>query len=218
MLNNRLIFLLNTGVTLIDEDEEWDDIYRKYSLEEIPWHEDKPDKALIDLIEKNKVKIGVALDVCSGAGSNTIYLAKKGFEVTAIDVSETATKIAQQRAEKSGVTKQCQFFSGDILKFNLPTNTFDFIFDRGCYHHIPKKHKPKFANIIANSLKKEGKYYLICFSDHNPPWEKNVSKEEILNNFSKYFNIGPIKNIPTIEKTGRKLHFYHVLMIKKPTL
>lgn len=133
-------------------------------------------------------------------------------------MSETATKIAQQRAEKANVAKQCQFFSGDILKFKLPANTFDFIFDRGCYHHIIKKNKPKFAQIIANSLKQKGKYYLICFSDQNPPWEKNVSKEEIYENFSEHFKIASIKNVPTIEKTGRKLHFYHVLMIKKQIL
>jgi cyclopropane fatty-acyl-phospholipid synthase-like methyltransferase len=200
---------------LVNDDEEWEDIYKKYPLEEIPWHEDKPDKALKELIEKNKVKIGVALDICSGAGSNTIYLAKNGFYVTAIDISETATKIAQKRAEEAKVAKQCQFFSGDILKFKISEKTYDFIFDRGCYHHIPRENKPKFAQIISDTLKKGGKYYLICFSDKNPSWEKNVSKQEIHENFSKYFKIGPIKNVPTTEKTGRKLQFYHILMIKK---
>jgi cyclopropane fatty-acyl-phospholipid synthase-like methyltransferase len=202
---------------LIEEDDDWESIYRNNPLKEIPWHSDEPDEALIDLLRKKKIKIGVALDVCSGAGSNAIYLAKKGFEVTAVDVSKTAIKIAQQRAEEAEVAKQCQFFSGDILKFKLPENIFDFIFDRGCYHHITKGNKPKFAQIIADALKKGGKYYLICFSDQNPPWEKNVSKQETHENFSEYFKIGPIKNIPTIEKTGRELHFYHVLMTKKPT-
>ncbi len=168
---------------MVNDDEEWDDIYKKYSLEEIPWHEDKPDKAFIELIEKNKIKIGVALDVCSGAGSNTIYLAKNGFDVTTIDISETATKIAQKRAEEAKVAKQCQFFSGDILKFKMSENNYDFIFDRGCYHHIPRENKPKFAQIISDALKKGGKYYLICFSDKNPSWEKNVSKQEIRENF-----------------------------------
>ena len=88
---------------MIKEEEDWEDIYRKYSLEEIPWHEDKPAEYLIDLLKKKKIKIGVALDVCSGAGTNTMYLAEKGFEVTGIDISETATKIAKQRAEKAGV-------------------------------------------------------------------------------------------------------------------
>jgi cyclopropane fatty-acyl-phospholipid synthase-like methyltransferase len=200
---------------LIKEDDDWEDIYQKYSLEEIPWHEDEPAEYLVDLLKKKKIKIGVALDVCSGAGTNAVYLAGKGFDVTGIDISQTATKIAEQRAEEAGLSKSCRFFSGDILKFKLPKNKFDFIFDRGCYHHIPKKDKPKFAKIISDSLKKGGKYYLICFSDKNPPWEKNVSKEEIQEIFSKYFVIGEIKDYPAIEKTGRKLDFYLTLMKKK---
>ena len=200
---------------MIEEDEDWEDIYRKYSLVEIPWHSEKPDESLIDLLNKEKIKIGVALDVCSGAGTNAVFLAEKGFEVTGVDISKTASKIASQRAEDAGVSKKCKFLSGDILKIILPKNKFDFIFDRGCYHHIPKKNKPKFVEIINNSLKKRGKYYLICFSDKNPPWEKNVSKEEIIKNFSRYFKIGRIRNYPTIEKTGRKLHFHVTLMIKK---
>lgn len=200
---------------MINEEKEWDDIYKEYNLEQIPWHEDKPDKSLVNLLREKKVEIGIALDVCSGAGTNTVYLAKKGFNVTGIDISETATKISKRRAEKAGVLKNCKFFSGNILDIFLPKENFDFVFDRGCYHHIPKDNKPRFAKIISDSLKKGGKYYLICFSDKNAPWEKNVSKDEIRKNFNTYFTIGNIKNVPTREKTGRLLHFYHVMMTKK---
>jgi len=42
-----------------------------------------------------------------------------------------------------------------------------------------------------------------------------VSKGEIKENFSKYFKIGKIRDLTAIEKTGRRLHFYLVLMTKK---
>jgi cyclopropane fatty-acyl-phospholipid synthase-like methyltransferase len=200
---------------LIKEDEDWDDIYRDYSLEDIPWHSDEPDESLVDLLKNKKIKIGVALNVCSGAGTNSIYLAKNGFNVTGVDISKIATEISVKRAEDAGVSKSCKFLSGDMLKLKLPKNTFDFIFDRGCYHHISKKDKPYFVKIVSDTLKKGAKYFLICFSDKNPPWEKNVSKDEIRKNFSKYFNIGKIKGYPAIEKTGRKLDFYLTLMTKK---
>jgi len=200
---------------LINENEEWDDVYKKYSLEEIPWHSDDPDPALVSLLKKKKAKLGIALDVCSGAGSNSIYLAKKGFSVTAIDISATATAIAKQRAKTMGFAQKCNFLSDNVLTMKLPKNTFDFVFDRGCYHHIPHSEKQHFARIISESLKQEGQYYLICFSDKNPPWEQNVSKEEIYRKFSPYFNIDEINIVPTIEKTGRKINFYHVRMTKK---
>ncbi|UCF13715.1 MAG: methyltransferase domain-containing protein [Thermoplasmatales archaeon] len=103
---------------MIEEDEEWEDIYRKYPLEEIPWHSDEPDKNLIEVLRKKNIKIGYALDVCSGAGTNSVFLAEKGFDVTGIDISETAMIIGRQRAEKAGISEKCKFFSGDIFKRN----------------------------------------------------------------------------------------------------
>ena len=64
---------------MIKEEEDWEGIYREHFLEEIPWHEDEPAEYLVDLLNKREIKIGVALDVCSGAGTNTVYLAETGF-------------------------------------------------------------------------------------------------------------------------------------------
>jgi len=121
-MNNILFgfFILGLDVRLIKEDEEWNNIYQKYSLEEIPWHEDEPDESLIELLREEKIKVGVALDVCSGAGTNTIYLAEKGFDVISIDISEVATKIAKQRAQEAGVSKSCKFYSGYIRQIACP--------------------------------------------------------------------------------------------------
>ena len=94
---------------MIEENESWDNIYKKYSLEEIPWHSDKPDESLVNLLKNKEIKIGIALDICSGGGTNSVYLAKKGFDVTGIDISHTATKIAIRRAEEAGVSKSCKF-------------------------------------------------------------------------------------------------------------
>ena len=197
------------------EKNDWERIYKEQSLEEIPWHSEEPAEYLVDLVNHKKVKIGLALDVCSGAGTNAVYLAKRGFEVTGIDISQMATKHAERRAKEAGVSRRCTFFSGDVLRTKLPKNRFDFIFDRGCYHHISKEDKPKFVKIVSDSLKQGGKYFLACFSDKNPAWEKNVSQREIRDHFSNYFDIGNIRDFPATEKTGRKLHFYLVLMTKK---
>lgn len=35
---------------------DWDEIYSKHSLAEIPWHSDEPDRELIELIENKKIK------------------------------------------------------------------------------------------------------------------------------------------------------------------
>ncbi|ALO45532.1 class I SAM-dependent methyltransferase [Pseudohongiella spirulinae] len=43
-----------------------------------------------------------ALDLACGAGRNTLYLASKGYEVDAVDVSQVALQRAQQSALASG--------------------------------------------------------------------------------------------------------------------
>lgn len=198
-----------------NDKSSWEAIYKERSLEEIPWHSEKPAEYLVELLQKKEVKVGFALDVCSGAGTNATYLAKKGFDVTGVDISQTATKHAEHRAKREGVSKKCRFFSGDLTKMNLSKERFDFIFDRGCYHHISEDDKPRFVRTINESLKKGGKYFSSCFTYKNPPSEKNVSKEEIMENFSQYFEIATIEDFATMEKTGRELHFYLALMAKR---
>lgn len=53
---------------------------------------------------------GTVLDVGAGAGSHALHLQKKGFDVTALELSETACAIMKER----GVKKVIQ---GDIFKF-----------------------------------------------------------------------------------------------------
>lgn len=192
----------------------WEKIYKEKPLKEIPWHSDFPPKRLKKLVENNEIEIGKVLDVCSGAGTNSIYLAEEGFEVTGIDISEQAVKIAKERAEKKGVLERCKFYSKDVLKAELPLNSFNFIIDRGCYHHIPQKKKPEFVQKVHDSLKPGGKYLLYCFSDKNAPWKKNVSLNEIYTNFKGLFEIKEIKDKIWTEPSGKKIYLYQVLSVK----
>jgi hypothetical protein len=47
---------------------------------------------------------GKALDVAGGAGRHAVWLARRGFDVTLIDVSDVAITRAERKAEGAGVT------------------------------------------------------------------------------------------------------------------
>jgi 2-polyprenyl-3-methyl-5-hydroxy-6-metoxy-1,4-benzoquinol methylase len=66
--------------------EEWDEAYR-HPLGQLPWELGRPRPHLVELVESGIIKSGKALDVCCGAGTNTVYLATKGFIATGIDIS-----------------------------------------------------------------------------------------------------------------------------------
>ena len=189
------------------ETEEWNEIYLN-PLGKVPWHSDKAPKSLIKAIKK--IKKGLALDVCCGAGTNSIYLSKNGFKVKGIDISERAIEIAKDRAKKEEA--DIDFRTGDVLELK-EKNKFDLVFDRGCFHHISKNHRSKFANKIYNVLKKNGTYHLMAFSDRNN-FEKSLSRKDIINSFSKYFNIGKIKEETHVEPNKNKVYLYNALMTK----
>ena len=191
----------------------WDDIYKTHKLKEIPWHSGQPDKYLVRLIKEKKIEKGLVLDMCSGDGTNSIYLASKGFKVIGVDISPTAVEIARAKCSKGKV--RCDYFVRNVLELKFDKK-FDFIFDRGCFHHIPEKDKPKYALLVNNLLRKKGKFYLLCFSDKNPQFEKNMSKDDIRFFFSEYFHIIFIKDsIHKEPPTGYKRYLYASFMEKK---
>ncbi|MCZ8198446.1 MAG: methyltransferase domain-containing protein [Flavobacterium sp.] len=71
-------------------------------------------------LEQKALKLanGKILDVGCGAGSHSLYLQEKGFEVTSIDISENAIKACQLRGLKNAKTQ-------NIL--NLENEKFDTI-------------------------------------------------------------------------------------------
>jgi 2-polyprenyl-3-methyl-5-hydroxy-6-metoxy-1,4-benzoquinol methylase len=198
------------------ENRDWEKIYSQYDLTEIPWHSDEPDQELVDLIESGEIKPHLVLDVGCGAGTDAIYLAAMGCEVTAIDISHEAIKIAQQRAVRERV--KIDFIADNFMEFDFHDTTFDFINDRGCFHHVNPRDRHKFAVRINDLLKNNGFYFLRCWSDKAEETERGpyrLSKDEIRATFSKYFKVGEIKDFRFGSKGARG---YACLMKKEEIL
>lgn len=193
-------------------ENEWEETYKDYNYKELPWHTEKPEEILVGLVEQKKILPGRALDMCSGAGTNSLYLASKGFDVEGVDISETAVSIAKRRSSEHGLS--CRFFAGDVL--NPPVSgKFDLVFDRGCFHHLSVKDKPKYVKVVHDRLNNGGKFFLQCFSDKNPLFGKNLSKDDIYHYFGKHFEIKFIKDtIHTEPDSGRKVYLYTAFMEK----
>jgi ubiquinone/menaquinone biosynthesis C-methylase UbiE len=176
---------------------DWGSVYSEKNLPYIPWNSDRPDVELIELIESGKISPHIALDVGCGTGTDAIYLASKGINVTAIDISEEAIRIARGKAEKAGVN--VNFISGDFLKVEFDNKIFDFVNDRGCFHIMSPLRRDEFAAKVSGVLKDQGLYYLRCWSDktefdsEGTPYR--ISRDIINRTFSKYFDILEIRDV-----------------------
>jgi SAM-dependent methyltransferase len=68
---------------------------------------------------------GRVLDVGCGEGADAIWLAGRGWTVTAIDISEVALGRARAAAESAGVA--VEWICGDALDMALPARSFDLV-------------------------------------------------------------------------------------------
>jgi len=193
--------------------EDWDRVYRSYPLEALPWELGRPRQVLVELVEKGIIKKGKALDICCGAGTNTVYLAQKGFEVTGMDISSGAAEYAREKAERAQV--KIRFLVENFLRLPFRDEEFDLVFDMGCFHHVRVKDRAAFIKGVRRVLKTRGAYFLVCFSYRNGPAWNHFTKEQITQIFSEYFKINDIKHVSSVEGDGVTRHFYSVLMEKK---
>lgn len=195
--------------------EEWDKIYRNYALESLGWELGKPRPILVEFVENGLIKKGKALDICCGAGTNTLYLAKKGFEVTGIDISPKAIEYAKRKAQQANAKINLMVQSFVNLPFG--NEEFDFVFDMGCFHHVEIEDRTKFVMGVHRVLKRGGSYMLTCFSYKNGPAWNHFTRKQILDFFSQFFEIAEIRHISSMEGDGVRRYFYVVLMEKKTT-
>jgi SAM-dependent methyltransferase len=68
---------------------------------------------------------GRALDVGCGEGADAIWLARGGWTVTAIDISDVALSRARQAAELAGAV--VEWVRGDALQASFPAGSFDLV-------------------------------------------------------------------------------------------
>ena len=114
------------------EREHWEGRYR--TPERPPWDTGRPSAELLRRIEQFQIPRGRAIELGCGTGTNAIWLAQQGFDVTAIDISDTAITRAIERAKAAGVN--VRFVTADVTALPDLGEPFDFLFDRGCYHAV----------------------------------------------------------------------------------
>lgn len=70
---------------------------------------------------------GSAIDLASGAGRNALYMAERGWTVTAIDGSESAIQLLKQRATARSLKVQTTVGDLKAPNFAMPSDAFDLV-------------------------------------------------------------------------------------------
>ncbi|MDY6775545.1 MAG: class I SAM-dependent methyltransferase [Halobacteria archaeon] len=104
-----------------DEHERWE---AKHSSDEFELPEN-PVPELERLVDE--FPDGRALDVATGTGRNAVFLAEEGYEVDALDISETALSEARETAKERGVDDAVNWILADVDSFDVPCDCYDVV-------------------------------------------------------------------------------------------
>jgi 2-polyprenyl-3-methyl-5-hydroxy-6-metoxy-1,4-benzoquinol methylase len=146
--------------------DQMEKIYRNMPLAKIPWNMETAPEILQDLVSTQKLRPCKVIEFGCGVGNYAIYLASQGFEVTGIDISKTAIKIAKDSASQKGLP--CKFIIADVLgDMTNVKGLFDFAYDWELLHHIFPPDRERYIHNVYRLIKPGGRYLSVCFSEKN---------------------------------------------------
>ncbi|MGP8060934.1 MAG: class I SAM-dependent methyltransferase [Acidimicrobiales bacterium] len=126
----------------------------------LEWESGRPVRALVDLFDQPGFAPRRVLELGCGDGVNAVFMATRGCQVTAVDVSPTALAMAREKAQAAGV--HIAFVEGDIFAVDVGDELFDFVFDRGMFHHLQVFQLEDYKTLVAERLVPDGWFHLIC--------------------------------------------------------
>lgn len=136
----------------------WDERYRQHGS---VWSRD-PNPSL--MAEAASLRPGSALDVGSGEGADSIWLARQGWRVTAVDISSVAlARAAERAAEDATVAGRIVWVHHDLTAMPPPAGTFDLVSAQ--FMHLPLAQRTELYHRLAASVAPGGTFLIV---GHHP--------------------------------------------------
>lgn len=139
---------------------------------------------------------GHALDLGAGEGGDALWLAARGWQVTAVDVSATALSRARSAAADAGVAEQINFRQCDLAT-DFPAGSYDLVSAQ--YLHSPVEF-PR-AVVLRRAADAVGAGGRLLIVDHAapPPWSQAHQHQDQ----DGHWHDGP--PLPTLEEAFASL-------------
>lgn len=147
---------------------------------DLPWAHDEPTLFLAEICRRRKP--GKALDIGCGAGTDSVFLAEQGWDVTSLDFVPKALEFTSERAAKAGVSVTP--VEADITTWT-PPHSFDLVLDHGLLHNMDPVRYAKYREVVMKAIGDTGEFVLLHWhplfpgqpnGDYGPT---RVSREDI---------------------------------------
>ena len=209
----------------MDDNTYWKNVYRgkvkfasKNNSDVIPWEIKTVDPNLKQFLDSIDLNTGKLLELGSGSGYDSVYLADHGFDVTAIDVSEDVIELSK----KIHVNSKVNFIAVDFFQ-DSTDKKFDVIYDRGFLHNYKNRLQEIFEK-LNTLLTDNGKLIIITGSPCQPIIESCMPPPIFLGEIeyysSNFFKIVLAKEIPFITDANFENCLGYMFVLEKinPTI
>jgi len=197
---------------------QWRAAYESRRYWELPWFDPGPSPQVREAVRRGFWSAGSAvLDVGCGAGSNVLFLARKGFEVHGIDLSPGAVRAANERATKAHLPVDVR--EGDGLAIPFSRGRFSGAMDNGCFHTIPIGRRADYAREVARVVRPGGGFLLAWVAreyvdPRGPPHRPSV--EEVARSLERHFLFTRTEFRPASEANGLPAYVAWLVRRKSP--
>jgi SAM-dependent methyltransferase len=137
-----------------------------YRLGFTPWDGHPLAQSLRNLVEGNDspaLPAGAALELGCGTGDTSIYLAKQGWQVTAVDFVPTALDKARTKAHVESV--DVNFMHADVRHLRQAgiTGPVQLIVDNGCLHNMNDDDRDAYVREVSAVAAPDARLLIVAF-------------------------------------------------------
>ena len=156
-----------------------------YAIGFHPWEETDPPFArkisqLFDREQKGQQPpYGLALDLGTGSGIWGIELAKRGWQVTGIDIVDKALRRARDRVQESGV--DMQIVRGDVTALRAAGvgSGFRLVLDTGTFHDLNSGQRDAMGREVSAIAAPDATVLLLVWPKRRRPLIRGASRSEV---------------------------------------
>jgi SAM-dependent methyltransferase len=174
-----------------------------------PWDTGEVPAELTALVEGSGAPApGRALDIGCGTGAQAVYLARHGWQVSAIDAVSRPLERARARAEAAGVRVEWIEANVAHLADRGLAPGFGLVFDRGCFHGLSDHERAAYATAVTALVEPGATLLLMAFAPNRiVAAPAGVEQSELEARFADWELVcasadtggesrGPLRNVP----------------------
>lgn len=142
----------------------------KYQANTLPWDRGTASPALRRWLEADALVHGRILVPGCGRGHEAVELAKRGFQVTGLDIAPAALKLLQAELAAAGV--DAELVCADALAWQ-PDTLFDALYEQTCLCALQPEQWPAYERQLFDWLKPGGHLYALFMQtgrEGGPPY------------------------------------------------